>query len=128
MEHYQVEGGKTEEAGEDPCAPLNQILHVSSYITNAVGHASRNITFYQHIHGLLLDGKIRCRICKTISIFDAFCDHGMNLNKESINCQISSDAEKSVAQKQLRKKNVKHANSKANLTLTNFSWRERNKQ
>ena len=40
------------EAEKDPCAPLNQILHVSRYITDAVGHVSRQITFYQHINGL----------------------------------------------------------------------------
>ena len=40
------------EAEEDPYAELNRILYVSSYITNAVGNVSRQITFYQHINGL----------------------------------------------------------------------------
>ena len=35
---------------------------------------------------------------------------------------------KECGTKQHRKKVVKHANSKAHLTLTNFSWKERNKQ
>ena len=54
-EHYcqwyitKLNGSETE---KDPYAPLNQILYVSSYITNAVGHVSRQITFYQHINGL----------------------------------------------------------------------------
>ena len=55
-------------------------------------------------------------------------DHGMHLIKEWINCQISSDAEKSVAQKQHKKQIVKNAKSKTHLTLTNFSWKKERKQ
>ena len=52
VEHHQVEDGKNgKEAEEDPYAQLNQILLVSSYITNAAGHVSRQITFYQNIYG-----------------------------------------------------------------------------
>ena len=40
------------ETEEDPFAQLNQILHTSRYVTFAIGHASRQVTFYQHIHGL----------------------------------------------------------------------------
>ena len=68
----------------------------------------------------MLDGKIGCRVCKTINNIDMFRDNGVHLIKEWINCRIFLDAEKSVAQKQLTKKIVKHANSKAHLTLTNF--------
>ena len=53
------------EAEEDPYVPLNQILHVSSYITNAVGHVSRQITFYQHINGLCcLMGRLVAKFAK----------------------------------------------------------------
>ena len=52
----------------------------------------------------------------------------MNLNLKWINCKISSDAGKREGQRQLRKIIVKHANSKAHLTLANFSWIERNKK
>ena len=44
-----------------------------------------------------------------------FYDHGMHLIKEWIKCQISSDAEKGVAQKQHRIKIVTYAISKAHL-------------
>ena len=53
MEHYQVEGGENgSEAEEDPCVSLNKILHVPSYITHAVGHVGKQITFYRHINEL----------------------------------------------------------------------------
>ena len=76
---------------------------------------------------LLLDGRIGCRVCKEINNIDIFRDHGMHLSKEWINCEISSDAEKSVAQKHLRKKIMKHANSKAHLTA-NKLFLEREKK
>ena len=75
---------------------------------------------------MLLDGKIGCRVCKTISNIDMFHKHGVHFIKEWINCQISSDVEKSMARKQHRKKIVKDANSKVCVTLTNFSWKEEN--
>ena len=81
MEHYQVEGGQNgSEAEEDPCAPLNQILYVSSYITHAVGHVSRQITFYQHIHGLC------CMLGRLVAVFakrsiTLFRDHVIHLIK-----------------------------------------------
>ena len=43
------ENGK--ETEEDSCAPLNQILHMSRYVTYAIGHASGHVTIYRHIHG-----------------------------------------------------------------------------
>ena len=51
VENSQIEEGKNgNKAEENPCAPLNQILHVSSYITYAVGHS--RFIFYQNINGL----------------------------------------------------------------------------
>ena len=56
---------------------------------------------------MLLDGKIGCTVCKTISNIDMFRDRGMHLSKKWINCQSYSDAVKSVAGKPLGKKIVK---------------------
>ena len=41
-----------QEAEEDHCAPLNQILHMSRYGIYAIGHASGQVANYEHIHGL----------------------------------------------------------------------------
>ena len=79
VEHYQVEGGENgSEAEEDPYTPLNRIFHVSSYITDAVGHVSRQITFYQHIHGLC------CMLGRLVAVFakrsiTLFRDHVIHL-------------------------------------------------
>ena len=76
---------------------------------------------------MILEAKIGCRVFKEINSTNIFRDHGMHLSKEWINCKISSDAGKAVAQKLLRKKVVKHANSKAHLTA-NKIYLEREKE
>ena len=87
VEHFQVKENGSE-AEEDPYAPLNQILHVSSYNTNAVGHVSRQITFYQHINGL------RCLMGRLVSEFA----------KQSITLIMFRDNESTVKYLQVQKR------------------------
>ena len=84
--------------------PLNQILHMPSYITHAVSNANRQITFHQHIHGLC------CLMRRLVAAFakrstTLICHMVMYAFEQEMN-QLPNilDAGKNVARKNLRKR------------------------
>ena len=106
------EGEKEEEMREEEFEESNvQINHPQCW-------SHKEAEYFQSTYPwlLFLRGKIGCKVCRNVSSIDMFCDHGMHLSKEWVNCQISADAEKSSAQKLLRNKILKHLNSKSHLT------------
>eukprot|EP00795_Rhopilema_esculentum_P011890 gene11890-2443_t len=103
--------------GENPIRPSEpNPAVIQSYYTCCWSRKQADYFLSTYPLIMLHYDKIGCRVCKNIHSINMFRDHGIHLRREWINCEISSDAEKSAAQKQLRKKIVKHANSKAYLT------------
>ena len=124
--HAEGSGNGKEEGRNSPTAPsaaFNQLHYPHCWSRIQVDYF---LSTYPWI--MILEGKIGCRVFKERNGINMFCDHGMHLSKEWVNCKISSDAEKGVAQMHHRKKIVKHANSRAHLTANKIYWRERRKR